>query len=63
MCSECHMTICPAGCPNAEDPPVVYYCDGCGGEIYEGDTYCEIADGKYCENCVDDSRKTAYVDD
>ena len=59
MCSVCHMNPCHPSCPNADDPPAVYYCDGCGGEIYEGDDYFEIADGKYCENCVEDSRKTA----
>ncbi len=40
---------------------VVYHCDCCGEEIYEGEAYYDIADRIYCEGCVEGFRATAEV--
>ena len=52
MCIECGYTKCHPRCPNAPDPPVVYYCDLCNEEIREGDEYYDFGEEKFCYNCV-----------
>lgn len=46
-----------------DEPRVVYECDMCGCEIYEGDDYYEIGDTKLCEDCMGDCKKTAERED
>lgn len=61
MCMECRMNPCHPRCPNADEPEAVERCANCGEPIYEGDDYYEIGGECYCEVCVDDARKTAYL--
>ncbi len=59
MCECCHRNPCLPRCPNASEPPIVYKCSCCGEPIYEGDTYYDIDDDAWCEDCILDSRKEA----
>lgn len=52
MCDLCHHTICPRGCPNAPEPPVMAWCDLCGDGIIAGNTYYAFADKIICDTCV-----------
>ena len=54
MCEVCHMSRCPAGCPNAPDPPAVTTCHRCGDSITPGSEYARIDGLDYCEGCMDD---------
>ena len=53
--------------PNREpplDPPepeLAFFCEGCGNEIYVGDTYYRVDGKNYCEDCV--SQEIAEYDD
>ncbi len=38
-CSECGYTYCHPRCPNAPDPPIVYYCDLCNEVNICGECY------------------------
>ena len=62
-CSECGYTYCHPRCPNAPDPPVVYYCDLCNEEIREGDDYYDFGEEKYCYDCVQKACRTAETDE
>lgn len=46
---------------------VVFYCDSCENEIYDGETCYEICGYIYCEDCINESEITAqrdhYLDD
>lgn len=33
------------GLPDAQCASVIYYCDACGGEIYEGNEHLVLEDG------------------
>ena len=44
MCSICHMSPCPAGCPNAPDPPGVTTCVRCGEAVRVGEEYARKVD-------------------
>lgn len=41
----------------------VFYCDWCGGEIYDGDAYYEIGKECVCESCIDQQKRFAEVED
>ena len=62
MCEICRQYICPSGCPNAPEPPVFVECVGCGSDIMDGDDYYDIDGDYYCEDCIDQRRKTAEVE-
>ena len=32
-------------------------CDGCCGNIYEGEIFYRIADGVFCEDCIYDAKE------
>ena len=49
MCEICHMTPCHPQCPNAPEPPAVYYCKVCGESIVAGETYYEMDSEFYHE--------------
>ena len=51
MCQECMRTPCHPRCPNA-DIPVLYHCENCDCEIFEGDTIYKIDGAVYCEDCI-----------
>lgn len=53
MCSECHMSRCPSGCPNAPDPPTVYICNYCGEPIVAGEDYWQLEGDYWHEDCFD----------
>lgn len=42
--------------PTQED--VRFYCDGCGGEIFVGDEYCQIGSNQLvlCDDCMSGER-------
>ena len=63
MCEICRKTPCDFRCPNAEPLKLVYKCDWCGNEILEGDDYYMIEDCPVCEDCIDDSKRTAEIDE
>ena len=64
MCDECRQSPCHARCPNAPERPSVYICDGCGGEILEGDDVWHVLNEVYCEHCIDSFHSTAeYIGD
>ena len=54
MCSVCHMTVCPSGCPNAPEPKPIHTCARCKDDIYDGDAYADLGGEIYCESCIDD---------
>ena len=54
MCEYCHQSICPPGCPNADEPKVVYHCSHCGESITAGERYAEIDGDYYHGECLDD---------
>lgn len=59
MCDECQRSICPQGCPNAEDEKPVFECVECREDIYEGWDYYQIGDEKWCEDCIRGCKKEA----
>ncbi len=62
MCELCLCYTCPSNCPNADPPESVFICSGCGQTIYDGDDYWDILGEQFCEECVDNARRTAeYV--
>ena len=63
MCDICLKTPCDPHCPNAPEPPAVFVCSGCGKDILDGEDYWDILGEQFCENCIDDSRKTAEAED
>ena len=63
MCEVCRQYPCHSSCPNAPDPPLFAKCYSCGAEILYGDDYYDIGGDIYCEDCIDEFRKTAEVED
>ena len=61
-CDVCLQSPCHPRCPNAKGPPVVFVCFGCGGDIYDGDDYWDIAGEQWCERCIDDAKGVAEYD-
>ena len=43
--------------PPEIDLDILFYCDECSDEIYEGETYYEIYGGHFCERCIEEARK------
>lgn len=62
MCSICRQTPCSSRCPNAPEPLVFGRCVKCKTKIYDGDDYYNIDGEYYCEDCIDNCRKTAEVE-
>jgi hypothetical protein len=63
ICKICRRIPCDSRCPNAPEPPTVYECTSCHGEIRVGD-FAYVLDGfAYCEECVENSRKEVGWDD
>ena len=62
-CDICRQFPHHPRCPNAPDPPVVYYCNMCNEEIREGDDYYDFGEEKYCYDCVQGSFRTAELED
>lgn len=63
MCSECRQYPCHPMCPNADEPPIVCECEICGQGICAGDTKYVIDGSNICEDCVDNGRTYAELDD
>lgn len=63
MCDFCRHNPCDPRCPYAPEPAVVYVCSGCGEDVHVGDTYYEIAGDIYCEECIEDAKKEASIDE
>lgn len=62
MCDICGKYPCDSRCPNAPEPELFGKCCMCGEKIFDGDTYYDIEGEYWCEDCIDESRKTAEVD-
>lgn len=63
MCEICHMYRCPAGCPNAPEPPAVHFCKICDEAIRVGEEFYEM-DGKfYHEECLEDNAVYILIED
>ena len=56
------MIPCDARCPNAPDPPVIYECTSCGGEIRVGERVYKLDGYPYCEECVEHAREEVEFD-
>lgn len=63
ICELCRKTFCPLGCPNYQEPPIVYECDECGYPIYDGDEVYKIEGKKYCKDCIESFKEYAEVVD
>lgn len=59
MCNECRQHPCHSSCPNAPSSSVVYHCEGCDADIFDGDDCWNINGDVYCEECIDGARMTA----
>lgn len=44
--------------PPEDERKSLFTCDYCGEPIREYDVYYDIGDFKYCETCIEESRKT-----
>jgi hypothetical protein len=63
MCEYCLQSECPVSCPNYEEPPAPFNCDGCEEGIGLGEDYVEIDGKRYCEECISGSWRIADEDD
>lgn len=63
MCEICHHVPCHPRCPNSPEPPRVFICSGCGGDILEGDDYWDIMGEQWCEECVREAKRVAECED
>lgn len=61
MCEYCHQSICPPGCPNADEPKAVYRCSYCGESITVDEWYAEIDGDYYHEECLDNWSTSAWL--
>ena len=50
MCEICHMTPCHPQCPNAPEPPAVYYCE-MDSEFYHEECFEDNAVNILMEEC------------
>lgn len=55
MCYICLNSPCLPGCPNADEPEAIFYCECCGEPIVEGDEYYEMDGYYYHEECFRDN--------
>lgn len=62
MCEFCRQFPCPPSCPNFT-PTACTVCDECGAKIYEGGDYYIISGTVLCPECIENSRRTAEVDE
>jgi hypothetical protein len=63
MCKICLRSPCHPHCPNAAEPPRVFICSGCGGDILEGDNYWDIMGEQWCEECIHEAKRVAECED
>lgn len=59
MCDVCLKSPCDPRCPNAQDPPAVHVCSGCGRDILDGDKFYRVMGEPFCEECIEDSEEIA----
>jgi hypothetical protein len=59
ICEVCLKSPCDMRCPNAEMPPIVYFCSECKEAIYDGDEYYAIGEEEYCAECFGSFRNYA----
>jgi hypothetical protein len=62
-CEICHSYPHHPRCPEAEEPPIVYYCSECKEPIYDGEEFFRIKDKKYCMECMEDFKEYAEVEE
>ncbi len=63
ICDVCRQDICPSRCPNYKETPVVYWCNECKEAIYDGEIYYNVYGKKFCEECIEDFKHFAEVED
>lgn len=59
MCNECRRNPCHPCCPNAEPEIPIYFCDGCGKGIYDGEDHYPLFGERYCVDCIEGQKTTA----
>ena len=47
---------------DAQEQPVLNYCDECGAEIYKGSEYYNLEGYNLCEDCFDEMQKREKED-
>lgn len=52
MCDGCRLVVCDPRCPLYSAQPR-RVCEHCGLPIWEGEEYCELDDGIYCKDCLE----------
>lgn len=57
MCAECRQTPCHPSCPNAEPDKLLGKCYLCGRKIFDVNTYYQLDDMEFCEECVLNARR------
>lgn len=55
---QCDGTDCHTCC-ECQGDSLVATCDGCGEGIFHGESYYELENFHYCEDCIFSSRKVA----
>jgi hypothetical protein len=45
--------------PYNPDEKPLFYCDGCGERLFDGDEYYELYDSRFCGDCIQGSLKFA----
>jgi hypothetical protein len=63
ICEICRRIPCDSRCPNAPEPPAIYECTSCHGEIRVGEWVVKLDGFPYCEECVENGRKEVSFDD
>lgn len=51
------------GYPDGKGPKVIHTCIHCHVDICHGETYYDIDGEPWCEECINDAKKTADEDD
>lgn len=65
MCEICHLSVCPPGCPNSDDPLLYGVCAYCDEPIIFGNTdvVADEDDNVFCgEQCLMDYYGCRYFD-
>ena len=63
MCNECRQKPCDNRCPNANSPPVIDNCCRCKKDIFDGDIIYKIDNETWCDECVEDTKTTAELEE
>lgn len=63
MCSICGYHICPSGCPNEEETPIIGKCTRCKAPIHEEYGYKnEEGEPVLCDECVENMSASDFIE-